>query len=250
MVVGAYAQDGVEEAGLEPAELEPTCSAEYPGPSGNFIADLGQDVLAFPTWENTYWLLGGAGLTLAAHQIEDSAGARRALDRPVIGPLVDSGNIYGDLRFQVPLAFTVWGFGHFKKNQACSDLGYDLVRALSVNYGVTGAMKLTFDRTRPNGESYSFPSGHSSAVFTTAGVVSRHHGPWVTGATLGLGVLTGLGRMEDLKHYASDVTAGATLGWIIGRTVARRGSPKNEGVADGAWRFFPMPGGLVLSRNF
>ncbi len=111
-------------------------------------------------------------------------------------------------------------------------------------------MKPVFGRTRPNGESYSFPSGHSSAVFTTAGVVSRHHGPWVAGAALGLGVLTGLGRMEDLKHYASDVTAGATLGWIIGRTVAREGPPRQDEGQDRAWRVSPTGGGLVISRRF
>jgi len=209
-------------------------------PEGNLLADLFDDVRALPSWENTFWLLGGAGLTLGAHEIEDPAGARRALDQGIIDPLVDSGNIYGDIRVQAPLAMTVWASGHFRNRTAVSDLGYDLVRALSLNYFVTGTMKPSFDRTRPNGEDYSFPSGHSSAAFATAAI--------------GAAVLTGLGRMEDLKHYASDVTAGATLGWVIGRTVARSAAGNRtpvDATPDGeAWRLSPAPGGLLLSRSF
>ena len=216
----------------------------------NFLTDLRDDMMALPTWENAFWLLGGSLATWGAYEIEDAAGARRALDGGFINPLVEAGNIYGDLRFQVPLAFTIWGCGRFGDDEAVAGLGYDLVRALSLNYAVTGTMKPVFNRTRPNGESHSFPSGHSSAVFATAGVVSRHHGPWVTGAAIWLGVVTGLGRMEDMKHYASDVTAGATLGWIIGRTVARKGPPARQEVADGDWQITPSAGGAVLSRRF
>ena len=237
--------------GIAPAALGQGVSGEEgSGKSGNFLTDLGRDGLALPNWENAYWLLGGTGLTLGAYAIEDAAGARRALDRGFIDPLVDTGNIYGDQLVQVPLALTVWSYGHFRDDEAVACMGYDLVRAHSLNYAVTGAMKMAIDRTRPNGESYSFPSGHSSAVFATAGVVSRHYGPRVTGLAVGFGMLTCLGRMEDLKHYASDVAAGATLGWIIGRTAARNGAPDEEEETGRAWRLSPLPGGAVLSRRF
>ena len=218
--------------------------------SGNILTDLRDDVMALPTWENTYWLLGGAATTWGAYEIEDAEGARRALDGSFIDPFADWANVYGNLRVQVPLALSLWGYGRWQDDPEAAGVGYDFFRALSLNYAVTGVMKPTFNRTRPDGEDYSFPSGHASAVFTAAGVVSRHYGPGMTTFALGCGVLTGLGRMEDLKHYASDVTAGATLGWIIGCTVARHGPPKNGDAEDRAWRLSPQPGGVVLSRRF
>jgi membrane-associated phospholipid phosphatase len=220
-----------------------------PGP-GNILTDLFHDVRFLPGWENAWWLLAGVGVTGGVHEIEDADGARRALDRGIIDPVVDAGNVYGDIRVQAPVAVAVWAYGRALNDAAASSLGYDLVRALSLNYTLTGAMKPAFNRTRPNGEDYSFPSGHTSAAFATAGVVSRHHGPWWTGAAIGAGVLTGLGRMEDLKHYASDVTAGATLGWIIGRTVARDALGGEPSIAGGSWRITPSLGGAILCRRF
>jgi membrane-associated phospholipid phosphatase len=55
--------------------------------------------------------------------------------------------------------------------------------------------------------------------------------------------------MEDLKHYPSDVVAGAAIGWVIGRTVARDddGARRRD---DGAWRVAPAGAGLVVARRF
>ena len=54
-----------------------------------------------------------------------------------------------------------------------------------------------------------------------------------------------MGRMEDMKHYASDVVAGATIGWIIGRTVGREG-PLDEN----AWQVVPFGRGLAMTKSF
>lgn len=219
-------------------------------PTGNLLLDLGRDALALPTWTNATWALGGAAATWGAYEIEDPIGARHALDRGIIDPLADSGNIYGDLRFQAPLALAAWGVGRWRDQDEARDLGYDLIRALSLNYALTGAMKPVVDRSRPNGEDYSFPSGHTSAAFATAGVVSRRLGRGWTAAALSAGLLTALGRMEDEKHFASDVTAGAAIGWIIGRNAARGASSSAAEPNAGAWRIAPAAGGAVLSRRF
>lgn len=210
--------------------------------------DLGRDLRAVATTGNAYWMAGGSLLTWGAYRIEDPAGARRALDRGLIDPVVDAGNIYADVRLQAPLALAVWGAGEAGGHERVSAFGYDLTRALLLNSVVVGGLKPVVDRERPNGEDYSFPSGHTSTAFAVAGVVSRHGGCWTTAAAVTAGCLTALGRMEDLKHYASDTAAGATIGWILGRSAARHG-PQGEG-GESAWRLDPAPGGLVLSRRF
>lgn len=212
---------------------------------GHFPGAVWDDILALPTWENTWWLLGGTALTIGVHQFEDPDGAAEALNKGIWDSLSDFGNIWGDLRVQGPLALGTWGIGSWAGNNEVAGFGFDLSRGLLLTYATTSIIKAGVNRTRPNGEDYSFPSGHTAAAFTTAGVVTRRYGGWLGGLSIGLGVLTGMGRMEDMKHYASDVVAGATIGWIIGRTVARK-DPNDKT----AWQVVPFGNGLAMIKSF
>lgn len=209
------------------------------------LGDFLDDGEALFTTENAWWLLGGVSATFLVHEFEDPEGAVKGLNESFLDPLFDFGNIWGDARVQIPLALGSWAVGSWQDNDKLAHFGYDLTRGLFLTYGVTSAGKLVFERTRPNGDPYSFPSGHTATAFTTAGVLSRHYGPWGTAAGVSLGVLTALGRMEENKHYASDVVAGATIGWIIGRTVARE-HQKDES----AWQLVPAGNGIVLVARF
>jgi len=233
---GAVASEGATAPAGAPQE--DTSLAHFPGA-------LVDDIAALPTLENLWWLVGGTALTLGVYQFEDPERAAEALDRGVWDALSDFGNIWGDVRVQAPLALGAWGVGTWAHKPDLAELGFDLSRGLLLTYAVVGLMKPVFDRTRPNGDRYSFPSGHTAAAFTTAGVVTRRYGGWAGAITIGLGVMTGMGRMEDLKHYASDVVAGATIGWIIGRTAARE--DPTEGIA---WRLVPAGRGLAVVARY
>ena len=221
-----------------------TCLAGETG-LADMPGDLVDDLGALPSTENAWWLVGGTALTLLVHEIEDPDGAARVMDGGFLDPIVDFGNIWGDMWVQVPLAVGAWSYGSLTDNGEVAGLGYDLSRSLLLTYGVTAVIKHAVDRERPNGDGLSFPSGHTAAAFSTAGVVTRRYGGWAGGITVGLGVLTALGRIEDEKHYASDVVAGATIGWIIGRTVARHGRGDET-----ALRVMPTVGGIVVVGSF
>ena len=212
-------------------------------------ADLLADVGALPTAGNGLWLLGGGALALGVHQFEDPEGISEVLDQGLIDGFVDFGNIWADMVVQAPLALGTWGVGAWTDHPEVAATGYDLTRGLALTYATVFPIKLAVDRTRPNGEDYSFPSGHTATAFMTAGVLTRRHGGWLGGTSLVLATLTGLGRMEDLKHYPSDVVAGAALGWVIWRTWARDdgGARRRD---DGAWRLAPAGTGLVVARRF
>jgi len=212
---------------------------------GNFPGALWDDVGALPTRENAWWLVGGAALTIGVYQFEDPAGAYQALDKGIWDSLSDAGNIWGDIRLQAPLALGTWGVGSWAGSEEVAGFGFDLSRGLLLTYAATSIVKVAANRTRPNGEDYSFPSGHTAAAFTLAGVVTRRYGGWFGGASLGLGVMTAMGRMEDRKHYASDLAAGATIGWIIGRTVARQDADDET-----AWQVVPVGNGLAMVKRF
>lgn len=211
----------------------------------HFPGAVVDDVVALPTRENGWWLLGGTAATILVYQFEDAEAAAKFLNQPVLDPLSDFGNIWGDMRVQVPLALGTWGIGSWAGSNEVAGFGFDLSRGLLLTYATTSILKPIVNRTRPNGDDYSFPSGHTAAAFTTAGVVTKRYGGWLGGLSIGLGVLTGMGRMEDMKHYASDVVAGATIGWIFGRTVARDDPPDET-----AWQLVPFGSGLAMIKRF
>ena len=100
-----------------------------------------------------------------------------------------------------------------------------------VGSALTGGIKFLVGRERPtNGKDAdtfkplsghdSFPSGHTSTVFSVATVISTHYDSiWVSGISYGLAGMVGLGRMFQNHHWASDVTAGAMLGYGSGKLV-------------------------------
>lgn len=73
-------------------------------------------------------------------------------------------------------------------------------------------LKYAADTTRPNGESYSFPSGHTAGAAAAAGFVTARYG-WKRGLPFQLGAaITGFARVESGAHYWYDVVAGAAIG--------------------------------------
>ena len=99
---------------------------------------------------------------------------------------------------------------------------YDWMHAVLINAGYTTLLKEVVHRERPNGEDdLSFPSGHASNAFALAVVAERHYG-WKAGLpAYTLASAIAVSRLQRNKHYLSDVMAGATLGYIVGRTVVR-----------------------------
>ncbi|MBX7187418.1 MAG: phosphatase PAP2 family protein [Vicinamibacteria bacterium] len=120
---------------------------------------------------------------------------------------------------------SLFAASRFSENARFRAASYDLVEATIVNAGYVQSLKLIVHRRRPNGTNrQSFPSGHASNAFALATVAERHYG-WKAGVPAYLlAGLVGASRLKQDKHYFSDVMAGATLGYIVGRTTVRRNS--------------------------
>lgn len=228
-------------AGARAAEPPPP----PPGDLGGILHDGAADLTRLWSRESLDWLVIGAAATGSLAPVEDAEGARRALDHGWRVSLADIGNVWGGARVQVPLAIGLWAGGCRLGDDRLAATGYDVARGLVWTHATAGVLKHAVDRTRPDGEGLSFPSGHTASAFTLAGVVSRRYGGWRSAGCLGLGVLTALGRIEARRHHPTDVAAGATLGWLVGRAVSRR-----TGGGEAAWRLLPTGGGLALVRRF
>lgn len=80
--------------------------------------------------------------------------------------------------------------------------------------GTTYALKLAIDKERPNGDSMSFPSGHTSAAFSGASFIQKRYG-WQYGFPAYLAAsFVGWSRVEADQHYIEDVLAGAAIGIV------------------------------------
>lgn len=81
----------------------------------------------------------------------------------------------------------------------------------------------------------SFPSSHASQAFAVAAVFADRYAQPVPAIAYGLAGLVGVSRLIQDKHWASDVAAGAVLGWAVGTALSSRHS-KPYGYLD----FFPF----------
>jgi len=94
--------------------------------------------------------------------------------------------------------------------------------AMVSNGLITIGMKRAFGRERPNGSCCdSFPSGHTSHSFTMASIANELYGKNIGLISYGLATLVAVSRMNDNKHYLSDVIFGAGLGTAVGRAFAK-----------------------------
>jgi len=67
----------------------------------------------------------------------------------------------------------------------------------------------------------SMPSGHTTVAFSVATVFASVYKdkPWVGVISYGIATGVALSRLNDDKHWASDVFIGAALGFAVGKTV-------------------------------
>ena len=110
--------------------------------------------------------------------------------------------------------------------------------------GVTEVLKQGFHRYRPresaspdkwNGPGIStthlsFPSGHTTAAAALASALACRYqeSPVIGVIAYTLAACTGLSRINDNAHWASDVFTGYVIGWYCGRVVARSHIRKNR----------------------
>jgi membrane-associated phospholipid phosphatase len=98
-------------------------------------------------------------------------------------------------------------------------VGADLVRANILAQALTTGIKVSVRRGRPDGTEFSFPSGHTSVSFAAATVVKEHFG-WKAGLPAYAGAAyIAASRVQERRHFLSDVAFGAVVGIVAGRTV-------------------------------
>lgn len=164
-------------------------------------------------------------ITLAAtgKNFEDHVLENASTHRP-LGDTSKFGDIMGQM---VPnIAYTAWFAGRylFTKDPLSEYRAEMMFRATLAATTMSTILKAVVREPRPgrDTELTSFPSGHSTSIFTFATVVASMHGPYWGAGAYGLATFVAFSRMNDDRHRLHDVVAGATLGSIYGLAVYQR----------------------------
>lgn len=193
-----------------------------------FLQQVGSDFKHFPSKDTLYWLAGGGALALAVHPKDDDINRRLIPHENFFNP----GQTVGSVYVQAGSALVTYVVGRSSQNEKVKHLGTDMLSAQILAQVLTQAIKLSARRERPDGSNnHSFPSGHASATFATATVLQRHLGWKAAVPTYTVATYVALSRLQENRHFLSDVVFGAALGVAAGRTTTRHGRAH--------WAFIP-----------
>jgi len=118
-------------------------------------------------------------------------------------------------------AGTLWYFlSIHNQDDVNRERAWTMRTALTITWLATMGLKAARDNETPNGKDWAWPSGHTSSSFTVASVLDEFYGPKVGIPAYTIASLVAYRMIDTDDHWASDVVFGATLGWVVGHTVA------------------------------
>jgi len=129
----------------------------------------------------------------------------------------------------LPIVAGSYVYGAWRDNPKGREIGVLGTESLLDSLIVVGVLKEVFRRNRPDeknagdfwGGGTSFPSGHAIQVWSIASLLDHEykHKKIVGITAYSLAGIVSTARIAAQKHFASDVVAGGTMGWFIGRYV-------------------------------
>ena len=100
------------------------------------------------------------------------------------------------------------------------DRAWTMLRVLSVTSLSTITLKAIRNDRTPVDNGWAWPSGHTSSSFAVASALDEFYGPKIGIPAYAAASLLGLRMMDQGDHWGSDVVFGATLGWVVGHSIA------------------------------
>jgi membrane-associated phospholipid phosphatase len=203
----------------------PAPAATATAADGNHVPSVGELVIGtftnfkrLPSMANVGWLTAGGVAAAAAHRADGDVTRVLAGSAGLQEPF-RAGAVLGGTPFELGAAFATYGLGRKFGNARVARLGADLVQAEVMAEILSAGLKQAARRARPEGSGFSFPSGHTTVTFASATVLQRHFGWRIGLPAYAVASYVATSRVQQRRHYLSDVAFGAALGSIAGRTV-------------------------------
>ncbi len=146
---------------------------------------------------------------------------------------------FGEAPVQIPALLGVYWLSLERKDERLHEFSRSAISAYTIMGLSTLAVKGATDTDRPtddwNNGRWGFPSFHAASTATIAGVVDEHYG---TARALPFYALAGAvawTRIDERDHDLSDVVFGTAMGYVVGKSVARRHREGNSRVRVAPW---------------
>jgi len=173
-----------------------------------------QNIAPFVIGMSATGVFRGAG---ADEEVEEYFGHRN-----IHTGLSDTGAEFGKPYILAPAIGGLFIAGLYSSNDRFKSFSYSLAQGIVMDGVIAIGLKQLTERERPDGSNHmSFPSGHSMDSFMIATVIDSHYGHKYGLLAYGFAGAIAASRLERNVHWLSDVAAGATFGYIIGRTASR-----------------------------
>ena len=150
----------------------------------------------------------------------------------VVNSLSIAGEKMGNPAYVAPLLMAGYALGRFRRDTQLSGASLRVAGAVGGAVVLSEGVKFAVGRARPSQSpgdpdnftplrgNNSFPSGHTTMAFALASAIDaetdRRWVPWVVYPAA---TLTAWSRIQDSKHWMSDVVGGAALGLWAGRRI-------------------------------
>lgn len=180
---------------------------------------------AFWDVENMLTLTAAMGASIAIRETGVDGTVRNRIEggRQMSQPVDETIAIIGNPETHFAAAGVLWVGSALTHDLEAHEFSKTMLEALAVNGATTMLLKVATNTRNPQGDTLSWPSGHTSSAFTAAAVVHEHYGPWWGVPSYALAGLVGWQRIDSREHDLSDVVFGATLGYLVGTSIARDG---------------------------
>ncbi len=177
-----------------------------------------------------------AGFVLAATLIADESLRSQVQEHrgTTSNAVARVGNGFGEPRYVLPVLGAGLLAGQLTGRKSVTRVVLRAGGAVAIAGGITTAVKLAIGRGRPGGDGDadlfrplsgwgSFPSGHTAVAFAVATAIAEEtRDPWADAALYGAATLTAFARLNDDRHWTSDVFVGALVGHLSARWLSRR----------------------------
>ncbi len=202
------------------------------------IATLGQDRTPTIRWWHGAIALGGiSALMLLDEPVQRYAQHNNGTGADNVASVVRH---FGQPEVYGTVTLGLAAVGLVSRNSRLTGAAKRIGASLLLAGGTTLAAKEAFGRPRPEQSldadgfvpfsgQVSMPSGHSAMAFALATSLSDEiHRPWATVGLYGMATAVGWSRINDNRHWLSDVAAGALVGITSSKLVT------------GRWRIFGL----------
>ena len=200
-------------------------------------------------WDNKDWLIFSAITSSALLLSTEDENIRTWVQSSrysVSDNIASFAKPFGNGRYTLPVSLLMYVYGKIFDNYKFRRAALLSVESFIISGVFNMSIKFLFNRERPVNSiksdvihgpfspifSPSFPSGHSQAVWSIATVFATEFSDTVIIPVFAYGIatLTALSRVNDNKHWTSDIIIGSSIGFFTAKAIENNHLEKSNNI--------------------